>query len=139
MVEIKYTPVQPKDQRRYLRASESYNAILTEFGALALNYLKTYPPWMPWTSRPPKTGPRAGGKRTGTLGRNWTSSFVRTAKGSGTVGSLIMSVQVANKTSYASYVQGTTQTRVMAARGWPKVNDKEISNLWSQAIRKNSA
>lgn len=138
MVEIKFTLVAPKDQRRYLRVAENYNAILTDFGAAAHNYLRIYPPWLPWKN-PPKTGPRAGGKRTGTLGRNWTQSFVRTARGTGSLPSLIMSVQVANKTPYASYVQGTTQTRVMQARGWSKVNDKEISNLWSQAIRKNSA
>lgn len=138
MVEIKFTPIQPKDQRRYLRASENYNAILTDFGASALKFLKDYPPWLPWKN-PPKSGPYAGGKRTGTLGRNWTSSIVRTSGGAGTVGSLISSVRVENATPYASYVQGTRQTRVMESRGWSKVNDAKISSFWSEAIRKHSS
>jgi hypothetical protein len=85
-------------------------AELERYGAIMEREAKQYPAWRAWTSTPPKTGPRAGGRRTGQLGRGWS----RTVSSIG--GSVTMRIQ--NPVSYAPYVQGSRQARAMAARSW---------------------
>lgn len=91
------------------------------FAGAVLRDLTNYPPAQPWRSRPPKTGPRAGGRRTGTLGRNWKlGPFVRSGSS--------MSIQVFNDVPYAVFVEGPSrgakgarQTAEMKRRGWPSI------------------
>lgn len=88
-------------------------AALTEFAFEAQRDMQKYPAWQPWTSRPPSSGPRKGGRRTGTYGRTWRVSW----RGKYTV-------EIGNNTAYARFVGGPkgTQTRVMAGRGWPSIS-----------------
>lgn len=99
---------------------ERADALLVEIGAKTLNDLKKYPPAQPWKSKPPKTGLRAGGKRTGTLGRNWSMSK-----------SVSGSVEVMNETPYADWVQGEHQTHVMSQRNWKKAKPTAESAVTS--------
>lgn len=80
--------------------------------------MKQYPAWTPWKSRPPKTGRRAGGRRTGDLGRSWGYKV--------TTGRAV-ELRVESDTGklerpYNRYVQGKKQTKVMRGRGWRKVS-----------------
>jgi hypothetical protein len=84
-------------------------AELERHGAIMEREAKQYPAWRPWKN-PPKTGPRAGGRRTGQLGRGWS----RTVSSIG--GSVTMTIK--NPVSYAPYVQGSRQARALAARSW---------------------
>lgn len=95
-------------------AREGLNRVLLEFRRNSMQGLQKYPKWQPWKN-PPKSGPRAGGKRTGNLGRNWKT--VEHIKGE--------SITISNGVPYAKYVQGTnkTQARALAARGWPRVDE----------------
>lgn len=91
---------------------------LTTFAGAMVRDMASYPAAQPWTSRPPRTGPRAGGRRTGALGRNWR--ITNHARG--------RLIEVANPIEYAPYVQGPPnavkgqrQTAVMASRGWQTI------------------
>lgn len=84
-------------------------AELDRLGKEVTGETKQYPPWRPWKN-PPKSGPRAGGRRTGDLGRKWESGV----KPSGQY--IILKIE--NPVSYAKWVQGKKQTKVMKARGW---------------------
>jgi hypothetical protein len=90
------------------------DGLMKDIAIEAQKQLQEYPPWSPW-KRPPKTGLRAGGKRTGTLGSGWGSYQLVSGR----------SVTLENKTEYAQYVQGRRgmQTRAMEARGWKRVDD----------------
>lgn len=99
---------------------ERADALLVEIGTKTLNDLQKYPPALPWKSPPPKTGLRKGGKRTGTLGRNW--SMHKSVSGS---------VEVSNETPYADWVQGEHQTHVMAQRNWKKAKPTAESAVTS--------
>ncbi len=84
--------------------------------------MATYPPARPWTSRPPKSGPRAGGRRTGTLGRSWQLGMAFRRLGPG-------AAELVNRVPYAVWVQGPRgrrpgQTAVMASRGWQNIRDE---------------
>lgn len=93
------------------------------FQGAVISDLSDYPAARPWKSRPPRTGPRAGGRRTGTLGRNWRPRGPRlTARG--------LVAEAANDTEYGIHVEGPPrgparrrQTKVMRDRGWPNVTD----------------
>ena len=88
-------------------------AEMERFGAKVERDAKQYPAWRPWTSPVPTKGPRRGGRRTGQLGRGWKRSITTTGDG--------ITLIVANLVSYASYVQGKRQTRVMAGRDWTTI------------------
>lgn len=125
---LRLIAIQPS---RLPMADNTMELVEAQIGALGfardvINDLANYPPAQPWTSRPPRTGPRAGGRRTGTLGRNWRlPSSLRTVR-RGTE----RRVEVVNLTEYAVYVQGppdgpegARQTPVMAARNWPNITE----------------
>lgn len=107
--------------------SDGIRALLTQalgpigFQGAVIDDLSDYPEARPWKSRPPTSGPRRGGRRTGTLGRNWRPRGPRlTAQG--------LVTEARNDTDYAIHVQGPPkgrkgrrQTKVMRDRGWPNV------------------
>lgn len=101
------------------------------FAGSSLRDLATYPPARPWKRRPPRKGPRAGGRRTGTLGRNWK---LRVAKPRDQ-----WTWSTLNGTRYAVYVEGPNpgeirrrQTPAMAARDWPSITSVAEKN-WRTA------
>lgn len=78
-----------------------------------------YPSDQAWKSRAPKSGRRAGGQRTGAYGRGWLDAPIQVSKTSATV---------VNPVPYAIVVGGSRrqspgQARVLAARGWPSIQD----------------
>lgn len=107
-------PVKPRgwsDPAKAIVAAE-----LDRLGRLVTTTAASYPPWRPWKSRPPRTGPRAGGRRTGALGK---SISYRVSTGPGSI-----TLQVGSRgVRYATYVKGRRQTRVMAERAWRKFLD----------------
>lgn len=114
---IKYSAILPDKAKFESQGKTALTNLLKDFGVTAQKKLQTYPAAQPWKN-PPKTGPRRGGKRTGSYGRGWAGSM----KVSG-----YTSVELTNNVTYAVYVGGPTsgggqhQTRVMSARGWPNV------------------
>lgn len=95
-------------------AKKSMDVLLLNCKEEATRLLQTYPGWQPW-KRPPLTGLRAGGKRTGTLGRGWGTHTLKSGK----------SIEMTNPTKYAKYVQGnskTEQARALGRRGWTTVD-----------------
>lgn len=104
----------PKSISRQLAVTRIDN-LLKVFGSKAQKNLQSYPAARPWKN-PPRTGLRAGGKRTGGLGRGWGNVTIQSTQ----------SVTLTNKTPYAVYVEGPSdkkpgQTSNMAGRGWPSV------------------
>lgn len=95
-------------------------AELERFARKTTDEVKRYPPWRPWSSTPPRTGRRAGGRRTGDLGRSWQykvslggdSGYVEVASDEGRL-----------ERPYARYVQGKRQTSVMSGRGWKTIDE----------------
>lgn len=112
--------VLPKKYTSKTKALVGIRNLLETFAFEAQRELQDYPPAMPWKNPPPRTGLRKGGRRTGTLGRNWKIG-----------GRSQLAIQVTNNTPYGSYVQGPAgksgkaggQTQVMADRGWPNVTE----------------
>lgn len=104
----------PKKYHNAKTAREALDGLLKMFQVEAAQELQRYPPWRPWKN-PPKSGVRAGGKRTGNLGRNWGTYRLVSGK----------SIEMVNKTTYAKYVQGDakSQARALAARGWQRVDE----------------
>jgi len=94
---------------------------LRKYGADVIHDVATYPPIMPWKSRMPTKGPRAGGKRTGSYKKHWSLENIPGQLG----------IEVSNRIPYAGFVggykgkgmKGERQTKVMAARGWPSITD----------------
>ena len=91
---------------------------IRDAAAFTVNQLQDYPPARPWKNRPPKSGPRAGGRRTGAYGRGWP------------VGLRVQRDRfvVYNTVAYAAWVGGSRRTypgqaRAMQARGWKSVDD----------------
>lgn len=113
-----FEAILPKKYTDAASAQKQLDGLLRSFATIAQAKLQTYPPAQPWKN-PPKTGLRAGGKRTGTLGRGWTNYTLVSLK----------SVTLQNNTSYGAWVQGPTtgsgpgQTQVMKRRGWPSVTE----------------
>jgi len=87
---------------------------LAVFAAKAQELLQEYPAWRPW-KYPPKTGPHAGGRRTGDYGRGWGPSASVTKTSS--------SITITNKVRYAEYVGGKGQARALGARGWTTITE----------------
>lgn len=119
---MKFTAILPKKQPiTEAQAKKHVSLWLRNCAFEFQREMQEYPQWQPWTSRPPRTGPRAGGRRTGTYGRGWIGSPRFTAD----------SVTVTNDVRYAGYVGGPThlsgrdggQTAVMKARGWKSISD----------------
>lgn len=100
----------PKRYTDAARAKGSMDKLLLACKEESFVLLQRYPPWSPWKNSP-RTGIRAGGKRTGGLGRNWNSYTLKSGQ----------SIEMTNATKYAPYVQGnsrTQQARALFARGW---------------------
>src|SRR5256885_1239310 len=76
------------------------------FAKEVIGEMQRYPPEREWKTRPPSSGPRAGGRRTGELKHGWQAEFSST------------SVHVYNDSPHAAYVQGKKQTRSAKERGW---------------------
>lgn len=112
---IRFEAILPKRFHNSKTAKDALDRLLKGFQVEAQRELQKYPPWQPWKSEPPRTGPRAGGRRTGTLGRNWSSFRLVSGK----------SITLENKTGYGRFVQGGAgeQARHMAARGWKRVDE----------------
>jgi hypothetical protein len=95
------------------------DAYLKEFAADFTGAMAAYPADQPWRSRTPKSGVRANGQRTGTYGAGWANATPHFTKAS---------VTIVNDVPYAVVVGGSRrqspgQARVLAARGWPSVQD----------------
>lgn len=102
-------------------------AFKSGLGAFTLEFLRQmqdYPDAQPWRVPTPKSGPRAGGRRTGDYGRGWRVS-----------GRTTYSVTIINNVPYAVWVGGPTegdgpkQTANMAGRGWPSMTEAKKSSL----------
>jgi hypothetical protein len=92
---------------------------LRNFAAEFKREMRVYPPFTPWTSRPPRRGPRAGGRRTGAYGRGWESTETSRSRSS---------VTLINPVPYSAVVGGSRrqypgQSHVLAARGWRSIQD----------------
>lgn len=112
-------PKQPVIDAKYSEAR--IRAWLKDVGEQFRTAMKFYPPIQPWKHGFPKTGPRAGGKRTGLYGKGWDSPLIITP----------FSVRLENSVPYARYVGGPNrarggrarQARHLKARGWPSQSD----------------
>lgn len=111
---MRFEAILPKHTHNSKTAKKSLDKLLMGFQVQAAQRLQRYPPWRPWVN-PPRTGPRAGGKRTGTLGRGWSTFRLESGK----------QITMENRTTYSPYVQGPKgqQARALAARGWPRVDE----------------
>ncbi len=89
-------------------------AELDRLGKAVTAETKAYPAWRPWKNPPPRTGPRAGGRRTGALGKSWEYKTQQS-------GQLVIVRIQSSGVEYAQYVQGRRQPRFMEARGWKTV------------------
>lgn len=94
-------------------------AELTRFARQVTDEAKRYPPWRPWKN-PPKSGRRAGGRRTGDLGRSWDYK-VELGGDAGYVE--VKSEGAKLERPYNKFVQGDEQTSVMAGRGWRTIDE----------------
>lgn len=104
----------PKKYTDAAKARDKLNEFFKRAMTNAQKELQTYPEWRPWKN-PPRTGRHAGGKRTGDLGRNWSTWNLISGQ----------SITMENKIPYAPYVQGKKgeQARALAARGWPRIDE----------------
>lgn len=119
---LAFEAIVPKRYHSAAQAKKALDKFLLNFKGEAQRELQKYPTWQPWKS-PPRSGLRAGGKRTGNLGRNWSTYHLVSGQ----------SLTMTNPISYAPYVQGTgpnkpyvkgkSQTKVARARGWPAIDE----------------
>lgn len=114
---VQLSAILPKNGTRASAGLAGMRSILDTFGFEGQRRLQKYPAAQPWKGPTPKSGLRKGGRRTGTLGRNWKLA----AKSK-------YSITIQNMTPYGVHVQGppdgprgARQTANMAARGWPNV------------------
>lgn len=109
-----FQAIKPKHHTSGKDAQKSIDKLLLSCKEEAFKRLQKYPAWQAWLN-PPRTGLRAGGRRTGTLGRGWSSFTLKSGD----------SIQMENPTGYGPYVQGSkkTQARALARRGWPRVDE----------------
>lgn len=107
-------PIVPKQFTSKANAKKDIDKLLVMAKEEAFKRLQKYPAWQPWKN-PPKSGLRAGGKRTGNLGREWDSYTLKSGD----------SIAMTNQTTYGPYVQGTKeeQAKALAARGWPRIDE----------------
>ena len=119
---LAFEAIVPKQFHSAALAKKALDRFLLNFKGEAQRELQQYPAWQPWKN-PPKKGPRAGGKRTGNLGRNWNTYQLVSGQ----------SLTMTNPVSYAPYVQGTgpkqpyvrgkSQAKALRARGWPAIDE----------------
>lgn len=126
---LKAEAILPSSYTSSKKAKASIDKLLLTAKEGAMKRLQTYPTWQPWKN-PPKTGLRAGGKRTGDLGRNWNSYTLKSGQ----------SIEMKNEIGYAGYVQGKgsgtpRQAKALAARGWPRI-DEVAEEAAKEAISK---
>lgn len=103
-----------------VRAKAEIEASLKRWSLEFMTRMQDYPPALPWTSPPPKTGLRAGGRRTQTYGDGWGSKAQIVQEE--------FKITVRNLVEYAAWVGGYRdmypgQAHFMEARGWPSVQD----------------
>lgn len=117
-------PAPTKSASRAKTASAAFQRSLNAFTLEFTRQVQGYPAAQPWKSPPPRTGLRAGGRRTGTYGKGWV---IRNRKAD--------SVEVVNEVKYAVWVGGRTdgsgpkQTANMARRGWVSMTTARESAL----------
>jgi len=63
----------PKRELGTKALEREFQVYLKEFAKEIRNEMSEYPEARPWTSRTPKSGPRAGGRRTGQYKAGWSS------------------------------------------------------------------
>lgn len=129
---IHYTAVVPKELISAARGQAAIDKVLATFQVEIQKRMQAYPAAQPWKNPPPKTGLRAGGRRTGTYGRNWASGANVTRDKA--------SVTVENRTPYAAWVGGSKgkrpgQARALAARGWTSVDTAGPAALKAAAAK----
>ncbi len=116
---IKIEPIVPKKPVIDMKYVRRVDTVMRQSGGDLAGVMRQYPPRLPWKKKPdgspgePKTGLRAGGRRTGNLGLNWN---LRNGRGF---------YEVFNTVAYAGFVQGfltgkkgKRQTEVMRRRNW---------------------
>ena len=113
MTEIRFEAIVPKHKISAASAREVM-LLMRKMGRFTQAKLQKYPP-------PP---PASGYRRTGTLGRNWTT------EGPSALGNDLV-VKVGNKVKYGPYVQGLQQTRQHKKTGWPRI-DKTGKEEWDK-------
>jgi hypothetical protein len=111
---ISILAIVPKARFSPEAAQEEGRRYLEDFGQAMKEEMSEYPPNQPWSSVPPKNGPRAGGRRTGAYGDGWRNAPIRVTNNSMTV---------VNTVSYAGVVGGVNQSRVLEGRGWKRVDE----------------
>lgn len=102
------------------QAKKSIDRLLVKVALTAQGIMQEYPAAQPWKNPPPRTGLRAGGRRTGSYGRGWTTEAAVTTKQE--------SITVVNPVKYAPYVGGSRgkrpgQVATHTARGWKSTDD----------------
>lgn len=115
---VRVVAILPKRRIDPRAAEAELQRYLRGFAREVEDKMSEYPPARPWRSRPPRTGPRAGGRRTGQYGSGWQGA-ARLSRSS---------VTIVNRVPYASAVGGSRrqvpgQARVLAARGWRSIED----------------
>lgn len=110
---------------------------LRAFGTGVVATMQTYPSAKPWKNRPPRTGPRRGGRRTGSYGRSWGMKSLKDRVE-------IASGLVSRPLKYSGYVggwltvnarKGQRQSRVMKQRDWPSI-ETVTNELWKKHLPK---
>lgn len=123
---VTYRAILPKNSAWAKAGEKALNNLLLEFAVAAERKLRTYPPAQPWKN-PPRTGLRAGGKRTGNYGRGWQGDH-QLKSGE--------SITLTNPVKYATFVGGPQQAGFMKQRGWPNIKEvgeeaaKEAIQKW---------
>lgn len=133
---VSFKPIVPK-KKLHLFDPEKVKKGLRNYALKVQGEMQDYPEFVPWKSTPPKTGPRAGGKRTGAYGQRWS---VQIALGG-------FKAIASNALYYAGFVGGykgrgnraERQTKVMAKRGWPSITDvaKKAWDKYLPGIKKS--
>lgn len=108
---VYFTAIVPKGPIVNPNAPRDINQALKNWAERVKEEVAIYPPWTPWKSRPPKTGPRAGGRTTGALGRAWR------------IESSFGCIKVVNDIDYSPYVVGVNQVSWQRERGWPRLQE----------------
>ncbi len=103
------TAILPKKTFSPGTAEQEFRRYLENFVIDFKQEMQEYPPDRPWQSRMPRSGPRAGGARTGRYGEGWANARVTYS---------FNKVSVSNPVRYAGVVGGRYQTATLAARGW---------------------
>lgn len=129
MPELHFTAIKPKNlavvpvEGLQLKVDRELRSFIGDF----IGQMSKYPPQQAWKNGEPKSGPRRGGRRTGTYGPGWVIGAVTPN-----------SIEALNRVPYAVYVggpktgaKGKRQAGFMGDRGWPNLT--EVGNrLWAK-------